>query len=244
MGSKSRRAQELGPARQGITAPSSIRFEFGTKATAKEYDVTNTIDQEAFWKGRFGDNYTDRNVGSGWVAANTALFGRILARVQHLQEVLELGSNIGLNLMALAHLLPKAKLSAVEINLKAAAQLRAELPEVDLHVASIVDFRPERTWELVFTKGVLIHIDPAQLPIVYDLMYRASSRYLLICEYYNPSPTELEYRGHAGKLFKRDFAGNLLERFSDLALIDYGFVYHRDSTFPQDDLTWFLMEKR
>jgi hypothetical protein len=27
-------------------------------------------------------------------------------------------------------------------------------------------------------------------------------------------------------------------------LCDYGFVYHRDPLFPQDDITWFLMEKR
>jgi spore coat polysaccharide biosynthesis protein SpsF len=26
-------------------------------------------------------------------------------------------------------------------------------------------------------------------------------------------------------------------------LIDYGFVYHRDTAHPQDDITWFLLEK-
>ena len=28
-----------------------------------------------------------------------------------------------------------------------------------------------------------------------------------------------------------------------LQLIDYGFQYHGDHNFPQDDITWFLMEK-
>jgi len=65
----------------------------------------------------------------------------------------------------------------------------------------------------------------------------------LMCEYYNPSPVEVNYRGHSGKLFKRDFAGEFLDKFSDVKLIDYGFVYQRDPAFPQDDLTWFLMEK-
>jgi len=32
--------------------------------------------------------------------------------------------------------------------------------------------------------------------------------------------------------------------YQDLQLIDYGFVYHRDPNWPQDDLHWFLMEKR
>jgi spore coat polysaccharide biosynthesis protein SpsF len=66
----------------------------------------------------------------------------------------------------------------------------------------------------------------------------------LICEYYNPSPVAIPYRGHSDRLFKRDFAGEMLEMFADLKLVDYGFAYHRDPAFPQDDITWFLMEKR
>ena len=63
-------------------------------------------------------------------------------------------------------------------------------------------------------------------------------------EYYNPTPVEVTYRGNTGKLFKRDFAGELLDKYSDLELVDYGFIYHRDNCFPQDDITWFLMEKK
>jgi len=32
--------------------------------------------------------------------------------------------------------------------------------------------------------------------------------------------------------------------FVDLELVDYGFVYHRDPVFPQDDINWFLMKKQ
>lgn len=205
--------------------------------------MTHTTEQEAFWEGEFGNEYTDRNKGATRIAANAALFSNALARTQSVRRVLELGSNIGLNLMALHCLLPKAKLSAVEINRKAASVLKSNLPDVDLHLNSILDFQPKATWDLVFTKGVLIHINPDKLPVVYELMYQASSRYLLVSEYYNPDPTEIIYRGHTGKLFKRDFAGELLNKYSDLCLIDYGFVYHRDPNFPLDDLTWFLMEK-
>jgi len=205
--------------------------------------MSHSTEQEAFWEGSFGNDYTDRNRGRGLVAANAAFFSRVLARTRKVGRVLELGSNMGLNLMALRGLLPGAQLSAVEINEKAASELQANLPEVDLHRTSILDFQPGATWDLVFTKGVLIHINPDKLPAVYDLMVRCSSRYVLVSEYYNPKPVEVTYRGHAGKLFKRDFAGEMLDRFPDLSLIDYGFVYHRDPNFPQDDMTWFLMEK-
>lgn len=82
------------------------------------------------------------------------------------------------------------------------------------------------------------------LPLVYDLLYKTSKRYIFIMEYYNPIPTEVLYRGHKNKLFKRDFAGEILDRFKDLSLVDYGFVYHRDYNFSQDDGTWFLMCKK
>ena len=203
-----------------------------------------TTEQEAFWKGEFGDNYTDRNKGERLISANLAFFRKVLNRTQGIQRVLELGANIGLNLMALKKLLPKSKLSAVEINEKAAAKLKEVLPEVDLHLTSIIEFQTEKKWDLVFTKGVLIHISPESLSEVYKLLYRSSSQYILISEYYSPKPTDVIYRGHTGKLFKRDFAGEMLDLFTDLSLIDYGFVYHRDPNFPQDDMNWFLLEKK
>jgi pseudaminic acid biosynthesis-associated methylase len=206
--------------------------------------MTHTTEQEAFWHGEFGNAYTDRNKVPGWVDANEVLFKRILGDVRGLRSVLELGSNVGLNLRALRRLLPEAKLSAVEINEKAAAELKAALPDVDLHRSSILEFDPRETWDLVFTKGVLIHINPQKLPVAYELMYRCSRRFVMVAEYYNPKPVEIDYRGHAGKLFKRDFAGEILDMFPDLALRSYGFVWHRDPGCPQDDVTWFLMEKK
>ena len=64
----------------------------------------------------------------------------------------------------------------------------------------------------------------------------------MIAEYYNPSPVGIDYRGYKDKLFKRDFAGEMLDGYQDLKLVNYGFCYHR-GTFPQDDISWFLLEK-
>ncbi|MGE6567285.1 MULTISPECIES: hypothetical protein [Shewanella] len=38
------------------------------------------------------------------------------------------------------------------------------------------------------------------------------------------------------------WAGEMLDKYSDLTLVDYGFVYLRDINFPQDDTNWFLLE--
>jgi len=199
-------------------------------------------EQEKFWAGDFGAEYTSRNDSPELLAANIAFFSRVVERMTNVKSVLELGANRGLNLHALRTLLPKASLSGVEINPTAADIL--EKGGFKTYRSSILDFAVDETRDLTFTKGVLIHINPDELKTVYDVLYRASNRYLLVAEYYNPAPVEISYRGHSGKLFKRDFAGEIMEAHSDLALVDYGFLYRRDPNFPQDDITWFLMEKR
>ncbi len=198
-------------------------------------------EQEKFWAGEFGDEYSERNRGAHIVASKTALYSRLCAHLT-VTSVLELGCNIGLNLQALRWLLPSASLTGVEINEKAAAKAR-DIPNVQIHHGSIFEFKPDRVWDLVFTSGVLIHINPDELPRVYDLMYKASGRYIAMIEYYNPKPVEVNYRGHSGKLFKRDFAGEFMDAHPDVRLVNYGFLYHRDPVFPDDDSTWFLMEK-
>ena len=115
-------------------------------------------------------------------------------------------------------------------------------PDVITHHQSILE-EINLAADLTFTKGVLIHIQPENLPVVYDNLYRNSIRYVLVAEYYDPKPVTLKYRGHDNKMFKRDFAGELLDKYQDLRLLVYGFCYHRDPSFPQDDISWFLMEK-
>lgn len=200
-------------------------------------------EQEQFWASDFGNEYMSRNRGAEWVAANLALFASALRQTGRLDSILEFGANIGLNLMALRHLFPAAELAAVEINQKAAAELALNLPDCTVFNSPVQDYNPARQYELAFFKGVLIHLAPESLPETYQVLYQSSRRYILIAEYYNPAPVEVNYRGHSGKLFKRDFAGEMLDMFPDLQLRDYGFVYHRDTKFPQDDLNWFLLEK-
>jgi spore coat polysaccharide biosynthesis protein SpsF len=200
-------------------------------------------EQEQFWAGSFGDEYITRNKGVNWIANNLSLFANILSHVDQVDSLIEFGANVGMNLHALHQLLPETELSAVEINETAVEELKLQ-DYIKTYHASIIDFQLDYQRDLSLIKGVLIHISPECLPQVYDLLYNASKRYICIVEYYNPLPVEVPYRGHGGKLFKRDFAGEMLDRFQNLTLVHYGFVYHRDKLFPQGDTTWFLMEKR
>jgi spore coat polysaccharide biosynthesis protein SpsF len=155
----------------------------------------------------------------------------------------ELGANIGLNLKAIRTLLPQADLAAVEINRQACEVLRHDFPDTEIAHASILEWEPTERYDLVFSKGVMIHLSPDHLQATYDKMDRAAAKYVLIAEYYNPTPVTIPYRGHNDRLFKRDFAGEFLDRHPHYQLIDYGFVWKRDNHFMQDDVTWFLLQK-
>lgn len=199
-------------------------------------------EQETFWAGEFGDEYTFRNDGANMLAANASLFTKVFSRMGKPKSIVEFGCNQGMNLKAINTLLPETKLTGVEINKTAAEKLEKDLG-IKVHNTSILDFDTTEKHDLAMIKGVLIHINPEELATVYDKLYAASSEYIFVCEYYNPAPVAIPYRGHDNKLFKRDFAGEILERFSDLELVDYGFCYRRDPAFPMDDVTWFLMRK-
>ncbi len=201
-------------------------------------------EQEQFWEGQFGDDYIERNCDEQIIASNAVLFAKILSRIgMDISSILELGCNIGNNLVGISKIMPNVSLHGVEINAKALAHLEG-LNLCKTYHSSIKAFSSGHLFDLVFTKGVLIHIPPVDLPEVYKKMYELSSKYILMIEYYNQRQLEINYRGHTERLWKRDFAGEMMDLYPNLTLVDYGFEYHRDKCFPQnDDMTWFLLRK-
>lgn len=208
---------------------------------AKTANMPYRTAQERLWAGPFGDAYNNRISNPKYIAANAHLFSRALQRAPGIKSVFEIGSNIGLSLAALKSLLPSADFAAIEINKTAFTELRKVIGDRAV-LGSILDYETDEKFDLVLTKGVLMHIDPSLIDRIYKKIFDLSGRFILLAEYYNPTPVEVEYRGFKKMLFKRDFCGDMLSRFP-VKLIDYGFVYRRDPVCPQDDITWFLLEK-
>lgn len=218
-----------------------MRYE-GTPIQGDSGMTGYDTEQEAFWAGEFGDAYGARNDGPGLLARKTALFGRMLRGAGRVGAICEFGCNIGLNLQAIHDLQTGADLCGIEINAAAARAARARGlgPVVESSIVGRLD--GVTPVDLTFTAGVLIHISPEVLPAVYANLVRLSRRFVLVCEYYNPVPVAVPYRGHEDRLFKRDFAGEMMDAHG-LDLVDYGFAYRRDPVMPLDDLTWFLLRK-
>jgi spore coat polysaccharide biosynthesis protein SpsF len=196
---------------------------------------------EKFWSEDFGNNYTDRN-NNDLIINNVELFKKILKNI-NINNVFEIGCNRGLNLDAINIINKNIYLNGIELNKKAYDILLSRGICDKLYNDSIFNFNSENKYDFVFTKGVLIHINPDKLQDLYNKIYNMSNKYILIAEYYSRQFQEINYRGNQNKLFKKDFCGDIMNKYPDLKLIDYGFVYYRDPQYPLDDITWFLLEK-
>ena len=198
------------------------------------------------WRGQFGNDYVDRNeVDSARVEDRRRMWQRVLQPLEDRMpaRILEVGANIGLNLRALASL-SSAELFGLEPNDAARQRLidDAVVPASRaLPGAGHAIPLPDRSVDLAFTCGVLIHVDPERLGQTYREIHRVTQRYIVAIEYFADEPTEKRYRGHTGALFKRDFGAFWMDQHPDLTLIDYGFFWKRVTNL--DNLTWWLFEK-
>ena len=167
--------------------------------------TSRVTEQESFWEGEFGDDYINRNSSDRFISANIAHFSEIFKDVPDVNSLFEFGCNIGLNLSAVKQLFPHCELGGVDINSRA-IKIAKERCDASITEGSIFDVRLDRDYDVSMTKGVLIHINPEYLNVVYEKLYTCSSKYILIMEYYNPTPVEIDYHGNSGRLYKRDFA--------------------------------------
>jgi pseudaminic acid biosynthesis-associated methylase len=193
---------------------------------------------EELWAGDFGDAYTKRNRGS----IDRSEFWRVLITAHPFANALEVGCNVGDNLLTLGELLGPGALAGVDVNKRALATARAALPEADLrHVAARELPFPDGAFELVFTAMVLIHQPDETLQAVMREIVRCSSRLVLSIEYESPEYVEVPYRGHRGALFKRPYGHLYAATFPQLRPVAGGFLGQAEGW---DDVTWSLLEQQ
>lgn len=193
--------------------------------------------QELFWQGEFGTNYHKRNRTTD----RRMFWGEVLAsRCAHIKSVLEPGAGKGENLIALRSMLGcKNGLIGVEVNPNACNVMRDN--GLDVIESNFLGCWPCRVFDLVLTRGFLIHVPLDDLDNTLHRIYFAASRYICFVEYFSVERREISYRGNAEALWSDDFAARIMRLHPDLFLVKYGFRYHTEGG---DDLTYFLMEKK
>lgn len=202
--------------------------------------------QLTFWMGEFGDEYWRRNkITPEKIKEGARAYRRIFDQIK-VNSVLEVGSNIGIQLTILRKLLgPKIELNAVEPNKQAFAKLTKN-PSLKLKKAyNCSGYQlpfDDSSIDLVFTSGVLIHIPPKNLTEITKEIVRVSKKYVLCLEFFSHEPEEKAYRGHRNVFFKRDFGAFYLDNFPKLKAVDNGFLWERE--FPSFmDYHWWLFKK-
>jgi pseudaminic acid biosynthesis-associated methylase len=199
---------------------------------------------EDFWKNKITESYArdnsvfDEQLGiSAWEI--------ILSTIDksNISSYLDCGSNIGRNIAFLKKVLPAATSSIVELARGPYDKCLKDFQIDESFLGPLKDVKFERKFDLVFTSGVLIHVNPDDLLESMGRMFDLSSRYILIAEYFNRTPVMVSYRGEDDRLFKRDFGKLFVENF-DCKVLDYGFLWgHVFDNSGFDDVTYWLFEK-
>jgi pseudaminic acid biosynthesis-associated methylase len=209
--------------------------------------------QEEFWSGDFGREYTDRNSRplAEWNEFYRSIYGttkleinaEFLGDLPRDARILEVGCNTGMQLVGL-QAAGFERLYGIELQAYAVEKARDFVRGVNILQGSGFDLPfKDGYFDLVCTNGVLIHIAPADLPRIMSEMVRCSGRYIMGYEYYAPETTAINYRGNEGFLWKADFAQLFLDNFPELRLVKQQlYSYVNDAERGNQDVV-YLLEK-
>jgi len=185
--------------------------------------------QEKKWGGEFGKKYTSRNplktvdvnklYLQNYGLTRTKLNEEFIGNLKRSIKVLEVGSNIGMQLVFLQEMGFK-NFYGIEINRETIEFSKSITNNIDIIQGSALDIPfKDNYFDLVFTSGVLIHIAPSDIKKVMGEIYRVSKKYIWGLEYYADKYTEIPYRGKKNLLWKANFPKLYLNLFKDLKLV-------------------------
>lgn len=185
--------------------------------------------QENFWSGDFGKEYTDRNsrhsqefdqayqtwYGLSRLKMNEAFLNELPRDIR----ILEVGCNTGMQLACLKSM-GFTSLYGIELQDYAVQRAKEYTEGINIIQGSAFDIPfKDQFFDLVFTSGVLIHIAPENLSKVFAEMYRCSKKYIWGFEYFAETTTTINYRGNEGFLWKANYGKLIRDQFNDVTLV-------------------------
>jgi len=184
--------------------------------------MNKKIHQMNTWSSDFGKDYTDRNPHNPEEMNKLyeALYGvtrrelnvDFLGSMDKDIRILEVGANVGTQLQALQSL-GFTNLYGVELQAYAVEEAKKMTRNINIIQASAFDlpFKDEY-FDMVYTSGVLIHINPDDIDKAFSEMNRVSKRYIWGFEYFDETYQAVPYRGQDNLLWKADFGGEIITR--------------------------------
>jgi len=181
------------------------------------------------WIGKFGKSYTSRNAQTlqemdklylkNYGVTRSCMNKLFLSKMDRSIRILEIGSNIGLQLGLLQRMGFK-NLYGIEPQSEAVETSKHRLKNINIIEGNIfeIPFR-DRFFDLVFTSGVLIHIHPKQLTKAIKEIGRCAKKYIWGFEYFSNNFEEIQYRKHKNLLWKGNYPEIYSKTFPSLKLI-------------------------
>jgi pseudaminic acid biosynthesis-associated methylase len=207
-----------------------------------------TTRQERFWSSAFGKGYNDRNTYTvkgfdsfyrrTWGVTRTAMNRRFLKGLR-IERTLEVGANIGLQLR---HLQAAGldNLTGIEVQWDAVERAKRLTRHINILQGSAFDLPfKDDYFDLVFTSGVLIHINPKDHARAAREMERVSRKYIWGFEYFSERLTEIPYRGNRNVLWKTNFPRVLQRACPKLKLVKLEKFPYRDGSGNVDVMYLF-----
>ena len=210
--------------------------------------------QQENWGGDFGNQYIDRNVYKDdahdafyleqYGVKKSEMNQTFLGELDKDIKILEIGCNIGMQLIQLAKMGFK-NLYGIEINRHAIVKSRELIKDYPIYilqgVAQELPFK-DQSFDLVYTSGVLIHIHPDNISTVIHEINRVSAQYIWGFEYFTENGyQEVSYRGERDMLWKTDFKSLYLNSCSGSTCVkECLYPYKKDETLVDQ---MFLIQK-
>jgi pseudaminic acid biosynthesis-associated methylase len=210
-------------------------------------------EQTKFWESEFGKEYTDRNTFTAddwnkWYSDNFGitkddLNKKFLADIPKDAKILEVGCNVGQQLLALQRL-GFTNLYGIELQSYAVEKAKEQTKDINIIKGSGFDtpFK-DNYFDLVFTNGVLIHIHPNDLPTIMKEMVRVSKKYIWGFEYYSEQPKQINYRGHDGFMWKMDYGNKFIEINPSLKTVKKEILPYKSEQHKGNADCMFLLSK-
>lgn len=149
------------------------------------------------------NKYTDDNLNS----VNPSSFIYHVTLALGAKSILEAGCNIGNNIKDFPNTF---NVSGIDMNQYAINKAKERFPSFDFKVGSISDIPyADNSFDLVFTRTVLIHAPESIMTKAMDEIYRVSKKYIFSMEFYNPEEKMIEWKRGKDLLWYR----NMKERW-------------------------------
>lgn len=207
------------------------------------------------WRGKFGVDYTLRNSQTleemeelflqEFGVGASEMFGKAI-RGLAVKSVLEVGCNIG-NKLALLKNLGIDDLTGIEPSNFAISEGKKRYAFISFKQGTVFNLPfTNGSFDLVFTAGVLIHINPRDLSKAMNEITRVARKWIMGFEYYSTRSQRVIYRGEDELLWKRDFLSEYLKAVPGLKILYEKRFNHNPKVVGRDSLMSqiFVLQKQ